>query len=62
MGINTGLDLSNDFSYMQSVFTKCTDKYKDFEESMKETNKTLSDRMDFICFQFKNVFNEGQWV
>ena len=62
MGMNTGLDLSNDFLYVQSVFNKCTDKYKNFEENVKETNKTLADRMDFICFQFKNIFNEGDWV
>ena len=61
MGMNTGLDLSNDFQYVQSVLNKCADKYKSFGENLKETNKTLSDRMDFICFQFKNVFGEGLW-
>ena len=59
MGMNTGLDLSNDFLYVQSVLNKCTDKCKNIEENVKETNKTLSERMDFICFQFKNIFSDG---
>ena len=62
MGVNTGLELSNDIQYVKRVFNKYTNAYKKIKRNIKNRNKIFASRLYFIVFQFKNVFCGGNWV
>lgn len=62
MNNNAELDLDLDIKYIKKIITKSSGFSNKLLCKLMETDKVIMSRIHFVCFQFRNIFNNGLWL
>ncbi len=62
MNNNAELDLDLDIKYVKSIIDKSSNFSHKILDKFSGADKIIISRIYFVCFQFRNIFDNGLWM